>query len=383
VADAVRGVPGGLAASTSVGLLMGAVLLVTTACGGNDAVWSVEAPDAAWVAGDETTIVTVSPNEVVAWASADGSERWRAELAAAWPAAVTVGDAVVAVATDRDGRSQICGLDLDTGDERWCEPVADRAHSTAADRQPAVATTGDLVVVATQEGVLLGLDAREGGVRWEETFATGRAPVTRAHLAVADDLLVALHPETGRVVGLGPASGDVVFEHAVEPFLGPYGLTIRDGLVLVHDAGSVHALDTTGETRWETGELPSPGPSHQSAAAHPVVVGDRVVVAPQAASTPGREGFTLTAVRRGDGEVEWVLEEPPAFTREPLESTGSLLEVGGTLVVAGEDLHVLDGEDGAVTRTLELGRERASGEVVVDGDVVVLDGQGRLRRMTP
>jgi outer membrane protein assembly factor BamB len=362
---------------------MATVLLVATACGGDDAVWSAEAPDAAWVAGDETTIVTVGPREVVAWASADGGERWRTELAAAWPAAVAVGEAVVAVATDRDGRSQVCGLDLADGEERWCEPVAERGHSPAAGRQPTLVSAGDVIVVATQEGAVLGLDAGDGGVRWEQALAEGRTPVTRAHLAVADGLVAALHPESGRVLGLDPASGEEAFEHGVEPFLGPYGLDIRDGLVLVHDAASVHALDPSGQLRWETGELASPGPSYQSAAAHPVVVGDHVVTAPQAASTPGPEGFTLTALGREDGAVAWVVEEPPRFTREPLEGTGSLLEVGGALVVAGEDLHVVDVADGSVTRTLELGRERASGAVVVEGDVVVLDGHGQLQRVTP
>ena len=249
------------------------------------------------------------PGTSVPEAVAATSRRWAAWQVAGAAVALVV---VTALVVTLLGRSGPPGLGT-----RW------RVALEAPGAGPAV-VVGDLALVATAEGTLVGIDARSGTPRWRflaEQQVT--APVAAAgEVAV---LATASPDGTGLVFAVDLRTGEerwrVVTEVPVTegPALDADAVYLSRGGVTAHDLG-------TGEQRWRHEVDGGAGPA--------VVAGDTVV----AASAEG-----VVALSTDGGVERWSAgggrpEVPPAAV--------------GDLVVVG------DGRGGVVARTLDRGEER-------------------------
>ncbi|MQY09294.1 serine/threonine-protein kinase [Actinomadura macrotermitis] len=166
-------------------------------------------------------------SSVVALDAATGRKRWAADTDPGGGASrsgrrVTVADGTLYTAAP-DGR--IFALDAATGRKRWEHASGGDQGKSAAliNRDYLRPTVVGGTVCALDGGQLAGLDARTGGVRWQQHYSapSDERPVAAAglvHMATFDGL-VSLDPATGRTVARTPdfetghlvAAGDVLY----------------------------------------------------------------------------------------------------------------------------------------------------------------------------
>jgi outer membrane protein assembly factor BamB len=357
------------------------VAIVLTACGQGDSMWSVDDTAADWVTGDAEVVVTSSSAGIIAREPADGAERWSVDLAPVWAPAVGVGDGLVAVVTERDEQTQLCGLDATDGQQRWCTVLVDGPFVEDSTRNPVLTITPDAVVVTVAQGLVFGVDPADGILLWEQRYAPeDDVPAFRPQLLGNGATVALLYAPTGQLTLYDAASGQLRDRREVAAFLGPGGLGVAGDGFLVDARERALRMDTTGATTWDEATPLPPAGLNARAAADPVLVGDTVVVAPQVA-TPGPEGFTVAGLDASTGAQRWQVTEPPPFTRASFLNHGRLLVVEDRLVLVGADLHVLDPATGEQRAEVSLGRDVERGAAVIGDTVVVLDGDGRLRRI--
>lgn len=307
------------------------------------------------------------------------------------PAGVAVAGDLVLVAGPG---GQVLAHELATGREVWTgvlpRAVAVR-RATLVDGH--VVLTASVERTASTELVVAGFDARSGRLRWERTV---RAAAVGTAGAVAVD-------PAGRLVGLDAASGEPRW---VQERPGPPPELLAVGpLVLVLDPGSSALLDVrSGEPVAELGTSAVLAPLEL--AGSEVVPGDRVavLVGPDGvrwrAQVPGGgcctgarllgdevwlrlSGGHLLVLDRRDGSV---LEQ-----REPLVAGDDGRSAPGWLLgglefsplppevaIGDARLRVRDVATGATLAQLP-----AIGPVAVDGDDVVVVGEGWVARLTP
>jgi outer membrane protein assembly factor BamB len=167
--------------------------------------WRQAVPGAGIVAAGADVVVTSTPTGLVALDPAGGGPRWVRPMPAPPQGSPSVaGDVVV---TD-DGAGTLLGLDPADGAERWRSPLAQLLQSPAA--------AGDLVVVATVEGVIA-FDARSGEQRWQREGGGDFLRVATDGTAVvaAAVPLTLLDGTTGEVVGESPLDPEVPVQPAV------------------------------------------------------------------------------------------------------------------------------------------------------------------------
>lgn len=142
------------------------------------------------VAGTDVVVVSTSRG-LAALDPTTGGLGWALPTAAAprAPALVT-GDVVLS----DDGVQALLGLDAGDGGERWRAAVAGLLQASMA--------TGNMVMVATTEGVLV-LDARSGDQRWREDRGA-------ADVRIATDGTVVGATSAGRLTLFDAATGDVL-----------------------------------------------------------------------------------------------------------------------------------------------------------------------------
>ena len=168
-------------------------------------------------------------------------ERWRHEAASVTPiddAAGLTGSAVVLGAMGGGGGSAepaVVAIEAGRGDERWRAGLA-----TPVVGSPVV--VGGLVVVATTDGVVHGLDPRRGATRWERRLATEPVGVVRG-----GDVVIVAAPDSLTALG---AEGDVRW--VVRPHGGIAAVVPAGPVVVLRTgAGAVVGVDPrTGGTRW-------------------------------------------------------------------------------------------------------------------------------------
>lgn len=149
------------------------------------------------------------------WASAplsrldrtSGETVWEAsELTggAGSPALSPDGEVVYVGRLDALSGGEVVALDADTGDILWRSPLGQRALSFL--EQPWV--SGDVLVVPTLDGGVLGLDRRTGAVVWDAALPAARFGALtvdggRAYMALTDGQVVALDTSNGEIVARG------------------------------------------------------------------------------------------------------------------------------------------------------------------------------------
>lgn len=203
--------------------------------------------------GDVFAAVTRA-GDVIAWA-ADGSEKWRSSLNAEVLATPGVSDGVVAALTT-DGR--LVGFDSVTGKRRWVVQRPAPALTLRA-ASPVVAVRNGFIV-GLPGGRIIAVSARDGAVRWETAFASGRganeveriADIAAAVTAMGSDLCMSSYQ--GKVGCINLREGRPQWE---KDFSSPVGVgALGNTLFATDDKSIVHALSGTGgASLWKQDKL--------------------------------------------------------------------------------------------------------------------------------
>lgn len=192
-----------------------------------------------------TTVTRFSTDfdaEVIAFGGATGSERWRA----------SVGSNVLppyAPATDGKtvyvGRDRVTALDRKTGTKQWtAKPEGVSAFTNPAVVDGWVYVTGVRPLAGVSGGVVLALDASDGGVGWR--VETGLVP---APVAVSEGTV---YVTADRILALDAASGDERWAVDTNRFLTAAPTVAGDRVYVAGIDGTIRALAATdGETAWE------------------------------------------------------------------------------------------------------------------------------------
>jgi|GEM_PF-1627666 len=248
------------------------------------------------------------------------------------------------------GGAAFVAVDARSGAERF-------RFAPPAARSCVMATSGGLLAIASDNGMLYGLDARAGGVAW-------RAPLDRelSALTIAGGRLVCASRAGGRVIfdGMDAATGESAFR--VETSLSRLGALTGDprGVVAAGMGASVAEIvriDADGILRWIA--RPNLG------AGSP-----RVVRAGGALFARGPEG--VARIERG--KVRW---------NAPCGPGGDPVVTRGVVVLPGADTALLDAATGRpVASTIRL--PAADHVAVTAGGVLVLaDADGTCVALRP
>jgi outer membrane protein assembly factor BamB len=380
------------------------VAVGSAACATEGAVpgtWSEDlaAPGASAVRAGDVVVVVVDGDDpprdgqvggaVVAFDAA-GEERWRWDAAGAEVGATPAADDDVVVVhrttppPDDDAPAALCALAVDGGQVRWCEEVGARGCGRVGSFAPWLAVTGEGAVVALDaEGVLRAIELADGEARWEATVAAARGGELRmpGQLVVDGDLVVLSAGADDEVVAVEVADGSERWRAAVPAGLADsHGLAVADDLVVVHGVDEVTALDRDdGTARWATALPAPPAGSYQRPGAAPLVNGDAVLTVSSAVRT-GQDGRVLHAFDLATGELRWERTEVPmAAPVVARHASSALLEADGRVVLLGEDVTVVDPATGELGAVAEVGLTWAPEAPTVDGRLVVVDGDRRIR----
>jgi outer membrane protein assembly factor BamB len=236
----------------------------------------------------------------------------------------------------------------------------------AGEKPPVVADGRLYVGVHDERPAVVALDAATGTERWRTRFDEG-VGYPDAAAAVADDVVVAPFDEL--LVGLAPATGDVLWRQRPGDGITAPVLAGGTGYVAVGDPGSVVAFDpSTGEVQWQrqVGEWLSGGPA----------VADGSVYAMVGAEDSGR----LVALDAGDGVARWSVDLDGEGSARPVVADGSVYAP----TEAGLHAVSVDGERrftfGFPTREASAVRYYRGGSApaVADGSVYVGAPDGRV-----
>jgi outer membrane protein assembly factor BamB len=191
----------------------------------------------------------------------------------------------------------VYALDSKTGRELWRVATGDIMTAT-----PAVYR--DLVIIASFDGKVQALSAKDGARRW----------IHDARLAVAGDLTVAgdrvlVGSRSYDLIALDAASGKELWKRYYWFSWIESPPVVHDGAVYTgsSDATNVYAINLSdGAVRWKT---PVPGWSWQRTA-----VNDELVIAGTAGAGafPGARAGSLVALDRASGSIRWILLDPPS-----------------------------------------------------------------------
>lgn len=314
-------------------------------------------------------------------------EIWRHDLASVTPldgAAGLAGSAAV-VGVAGGGASiepAVVAIDAPGGRERW------RAGLVAPMvGEPVV--VGDLVVLASTDGVVHGLDARTGATRWERRLAIEPVDVVRHPAGV----IVA---STDALTALGSA-GDVTW--AVRPHGGVVAAVAAGPVVALRTgAGAVIGVDPrTGGTRWwlrgtaPWDHLPvvagaslwlPEGPPGSAPAGRLMGVDPRTGAAAQALQCPAavlsvHEVGGLLVVRDVEGGVTAVRQGRPQWRMVVPAQLSAPVGVDDTVAVATADgvLRFLSGRHGTELHQVGIGASAGGpASVLVGGGLVLVTG---------
>lgn len=218
------------------------------------------------------------------------------------------------------------------------------------------ALAGDNLYLVDIQGLLLMFDLAEGRERWRvETAGLSWSPVSldddRAFLAVAQ-------ADSVTAYSLDPATGQVIWQQAVEPSPTGASASLLDAGRFYFTAGALHALDAaTGQPLWASSEAFIP--------TQIIILDDWIYSVGQ-----GESGWTLAAWDKATGEGRLLATiELPGFPN----LLGGLAGGAGRLALLLQDgtLLAFDAGSGA-----ELWRQAAVGDPagppVIDQGVVLL-----------
>ena len=210
-----------------------------------------------------------------AFATADGSERWSAQLSSASISAPAIGGGLV-VARSQDGH--IFGLDRGDGSRKW---IYDRANvpllSLRGNGSPIIAD--GVVYVGGDNGKIFALRANDGAALWEQTLSTGEGRTEIDRLQDADGPIVLVDNVVygsayrGQTNALIAQTGRPIWTHEIGSFS---GVAVSASALYLSDADSnVYGLDLrTGASEWKQDALKYRWLSEPAVQGDYVVVGD-------------------------------------------------------------------------------------------------------------
>ncbi|MDJ0770322.1 MAG: PQQ-binding-like beta-propeller repeat protein [Ilumatobacter sp.] len=153
-----------------------------------------------------------APDDAVGEVAAAAGDRtrarppWRALVPVVAVLAVGIVATIVIARDPADSHADLAPLLPDAAAAQWDQVIDGRIHG--------VAVAGDVVVVVSDTGAILGLDRTDGRVRWADDFGT---PRTVDSLAVIDELVAVtdtMRDETTRIHVLDAASGELRWRQA-------------------------------------------------------------------------------------------------------------------------------------------------------------------------
>jgi len=255
----------------------------------------------------------------------------------------------------------VYGVDAETGDERWAFDLGGPSRTT-----PVVADGTAYVTRDGDERSLVALDAATGEESWA---AGGLRPVAEPAVAGGSVFVpdgerhvVALDAETGE--DHWSREDDEGFDASGSP-------AVADGVVVVGDRGTVRAFGGCGgEAFWRFDARANTDGG--AGLVSTLAVAGGTVYALVTSDRPSETGWAF-ALDLDTGERQW--KTPVAYRglgglREPVVSDDAVV-VPTSPDGAGE-IVVLDREDGAVRRTLDVGGH----SVAVDSHLLVSNADG-------
>jgi outer membrane protein assembly factor BamB len=294
--------------------------------------WStpVDWPFSLGVDGDHA-VATVSRNRVVDLDTADGRERWRADLLHVThhdPALDA--DTVLISADDR-----FVALERESGAPRWEAPIGEHAGEAVLTR----AGSESIALVTSERGVVAALDGRTGQARWSVQLA-GEIWAAPAADGRAGAGAVVWSGDADRLRVFDLATGAVWWETAIDP--GATSPQIHRGLVVLGEGegnfeSRVVGRDlASGAERWSVTV-----PASFESGVTPGADGDDVGVSDHFGTV------TLVDTRTGTARWQTAIREPILDTRVLLTARAVVLTTYGGQVV------ILDRRSGRVIRRVE------------------------------
>ena len=246
-------------------------------------------------------------------ANTDGVFRWSfatGDNVAARPA--VIGDMLVVASEDR----RVYGLDIASGAERW-------RYTAGAAVVGGAAIAGDLAIIGGDDGIVRALEGATGTQRWSYAAA---GPVEAAPVVIGD--MVFVGDRGGQLTALNVATGEERWGRAVPSggALSSPPVAMGELVVVVDNYGYLAAFNQAGGAlRWASVESEYIGP--------PVVLGDALVVA-------GANGVLHRLDAQGRRQERWDAASVRASDEEiPTWHTGP--SVGGGAVWIGDNQAVI------------------------------------------
>ena len=275
-------------------------------------------------------VVVASLGVVIDLDVTDGHERWRTTVdGASGPIDPAIDPDTVLVSA----RDRFVALDRASGEVRWVHPVDEETSAVALAPTP----EGPIALVSTTEGLVTGVDAGTGAVRWMIRHP-GKVAAPAAVDPVHGVAAITWHSvEAPRLRVLDPSTGATRWEATIG--VSSSAPVVSDGLVVVGEGdrrwtARIVARDlSTGAERWSAPASASFEPRLLPAASDgEVAVSDHF--------------GTVTLAGLDDGSVRWqvALDEPMLDTRVLLAADSVVLTTYGGEVVA------LDRRSGRVVR---------------------------------
>lgn len=293
------------------------------------------------------------------------------ELREAWthrgenPEAAFEGTPVISggVAFAGDSEGTVHAVRLADGAAVWTRVFADTGFVSAA------AVVGDRLVIADYDGVLRCLALADGAERW--VFATESEVYGGATAFKPDgaETIVLVTTEAGRLLALDAATGEERWRFTIEAPLRGEPTVVAGCVWLAGCDGKLHAIDAaSGES---IGQVAIGGPTGNTAAAR-----DGIAVF-------GIEDGAVLAARIADpaaSEVAWTHRDGRSGQGV---RTAAALAPGAAYVAVGRSVTRFDPETGDVVWAERIrGRVEASPLALADG-VLVLTNRGRAILLDP
>jgi outer membrane protein assembly factor BamB len=322
--------------------------------------------------GDQTGLSPAVDGDVIAAASAGGDvyllnaeldELWDTDIDRSIVGGAALNGSSVYVTT---ADAVLVALSRDNGEVRF--EVALPSNSTV----PPIATDS-LVLVKTQIGQLLALNATTGETVWfEEAQESGVGIRGGAPMTLAGDVLFVLW-ESGRIVAYQADTGRILWERQVAVSRGRSPLerivdskgapSVRNNLVATATRnGQVSLLDArNGQLIWSLDSDAYPG----------------ALLAFNAVTVVETDG-TISAYSAQSGESLWTTE---ALKYRELSPPVVIADSIGVVDLEGE-LHLLDPADGSIIGRLDVGGDKGKvAPVAIGNGVLVQLLDGRLSRV--
>jgi outer membrane protein assembly factor BamB len=311
----------------------------------------VRTPSAPLAIDNQNVYLGGADRRIVAVDLGSGRNRWAVRVPGPLVGGMLVRDSLVYAATDRPG-GKVYALNTVSGNQEW-------STGTGYVQTPLL-LMGDRLVVLTRAGRMLGLDAKNGKVRWRTPLLANRvAPIALdgEHFAVSSyDSVYRVRLTDGRILQRRKSPGTIASNWQ----------RIGSALIAATADSQVIALSADSLTLLWRSRLDAP------LLTSPAVMGDTI--------------FALTRT----GSLYRILSSGPPWTTQlgsaAWAATGAPARIGPWLLAGASDgqLRAFDPADGSEQWHTMLGRPFELAPVPLpDGSFLAIGGKGDLHRIKP